>query len=838
MQMTVQPSGRRAGATWVASTGAFLLVVAAAVFVAVQWNRLGSGGRLLVVAAVTAGCLWGGRALRTVLPATGDVVFHLGAFLLPVDLAALALQADLGWPALVLAEGALGAVVLGGLGVGTGSVVLRWTGAAAVPVLAAGVAAHTPVPAPVALAVVAVVADLSVGRRAGRAPVVWAATAGLAPVLGGVVALAGAVVGTTVVHTTVTDPGQLSPLGAGTLGDLGLAGGSQVLGAPLAGVLSAWVLAAGARRRREPTLAFLSMASIVVGLVASALAADLSGGGWAVGLAATFLVAEVLALGLRHDPFWVRLLAAVGAAAEVAAGAVTALIVQAAVYSADWGFTSALGQGQERAVALSFTLAFLAWIAADLRRYRGTPRPAGVAFLRGGGWEVGTAAAAASAVLAVMYATASRPAAAAALVAAAALAVAGRRPSAGLLAGLAGPWAFLNSPGHPLAGPVVTLMAAAVAAVAAVDRSGDDAVPGADTALALCAAASACLAAALALPLLSPAAVVAIAGASLWMLAAVLDRGHPRLGDLARTALVLPAAAAVLGAPRSTLLATAFVVGLLVADTVRLDRPSLGARAGVAVQGLVVQVAVSVDLSAAETGLALCVTAVAWAGLAAVVDDRWRPPFAVAAGCALGLGVVLAAADPEILATALIVAGGLFVTAGVVLGRPLVGHAGGVLASTGLVGHLALAGVGAAEPYVAPVALQMGVAGWRARRRRGVPSWTAYGPGIALLGGVALAQRLAGGPGWHAVVAGTVGVGAVAVGGWRRLLGPLLIGTALVVAATVSESLSALAGVPTWAWLASAGAFLVTVGVVLERADTTPAEAGRRLVDVLAERYD
>ena len=51
------------------------------------------------------------------------------------------------------------------------------------------------------------------------------------------------------------------------------------------------------------------------------------------------------------------------------------------------------------------------------------------------------------------------------------------------------------------------------------------------------------------------------------------------------------------------------------------------------------------------------------------------------------------------------------------------------------------------------------------------------------------------------------------------------------------ESLSALAGVPTWAWLASAGAVLLAVGVALERSDSTPADVGRRLVDVLGERY-
>ncbi|HYX44088.1 MAG TPA: hypothetical protein VE760_03525 [Acidimicrobiales bacterium] len=73
--------------------------------------------------------------------------------------------------------------------------------------------------------------------------------------------------------------------------------------------------------------------------------------------------------------------------------------------------------------------------------------------------------------------------------------------------------------------------------------------------------------------------------------------------------------------------------------------------------------------------------------------------------------------------------------------------------------------------------------------------------------------------------------------GWRRLLAPLLLGTLLVVVLAVHESLSALAGVPTWAWLATAGAVLLCTGVALERSDATPAEVGHRLVDVLSERY-
>ena len=128
--------------------------------------------------------------------------------------------------------------------------------------------------------------------------------------------------------------------------------------------------------------------------------------------------------------------------------------------------------------------------------------------------------------------------------------------------------------------------------------------------------------------------------------------------------------------------------------------------------------------------------------------------------------------------------------------------------------------------------------GWAARGRRPeTTSWQAYVPAIALLGGTALLERVVGGPGWHGLVAGAVGTAAVAAGGWWRQAGPLVVGTGLLVAVTVHESLGALAGVPTWGWLTLGGTVLLAVGVALERSDTSPAEAGRRIVDVVAERF-
>ena len=118
--------GRRTGATWVAATGAFLLLAGATVFVAVQWDRMTELAKLAVVVGLTAAVLVGGRRLRRTLPATGDVLFHLGAFLMPVDLAGIGVYSGVAWRPLLLAEGVLGVVALGGLGALTGSAVLVW----------------------------------------------------------------------------------------------------------------------------------------------------------------------------------------------------------------------------------------------------------------------------------------------------------------------------------------------------------------------------------------------------------------------------------------------------------------------------------------------------------------------------------------------------------------------------------------------------------------------------------------------------------------------------------------------------------------------------------------
>ncbi|HEX2046210.1 MAG TPA: hypothetical protein VHF27_00495 [Acidimicrobiales bacterium] len=813
MTLAMQPSGRRTGATWVAATGAFLLLAGAAVFVAVQWDRLPETAKLGLVGALTGAFLIGGRVLRRTLPATGDVLFHLGAFLLPVDLAGIGLRTGMEWRTLVTAEGVLGMVALGGLAAVTGSVVLTWGGMASVAVLAAGMAALSPVPAPLLLVGAAVAAELSGDRRLRAAAWPWAAAAGMAPVLGAAVT------------------GVLG-VGDGTMADLGLAGTG--LASALSGSLAAAVLARQAGRGQDLRLAFLALASFGVGLVHAWAGATISAGATALGVAALFVLVEVAALLSVPDPFWRRPLATLADLAEVAA--LTAVLGAGGVLLAA-PFAESFDPQPVWATASALLAAGL--LTADIRRYRGTPRPFGLTLLRGSGWPSATVPVAVAAVVAVEIGTGSAAATGVALLAVAALAMLSGRPWSETVAAGFAPWAVATTAGRPVLAAVAGLAGAGLVAETAVRRARRLGTSPVDVLLAAAAAGTALAALAVASPVVGVTAAVAAAVPACWLVAVQLERsGDRQPSDVARLALLAPVAATLSLPPGRALPVLVGAAVLYAADAVRLGRPEVGTGAALAVQAVVLQVALAAGITGPALGLALCVAAVAWAGLGLVVDEQWRSPFLAATGAGLALGLLGASGDPSTFANALLVAGGLVLGAGVATRRRDVGHLGGVLCTVAAALHLHSAGVQAAEPYLAPVSAQLLVAGWSARRRRPeTTSWEAYVPAVALLGGTALLERLTGGPGWHGVVAGTVGTAAVAIGGWRRLAGPMLVGTALLVAVTVHESLAALAGVPTWGWLTLGGSLLLGLGVALERNDTSPVEAGRRIVDVVAERF-
>ncbi len=808
----IHPDGRRTGAIWVAATGAFLLLAAAGVFVAGRWHQLPDAAKLALVGALTGACMVTGRALRRTLPGTGDVIFHLGAFLVPVDVGGICAHAHLGWREVLVAEGIACTAVFGGLGVTTRSVVLKWAGAASMILLSLGLAAVSPIAAPLALAVVALLAS-AFGYQ--RPAVWWAAVAGFAPVLGAVA------------KTVIWVCSPHAHVGYGVLGELGVVGAAAVPSVT-AGVVAAFVLARAAHRERSAPLALVALGSLATAVIATWAASDFPARADTLVLPAVFLLVEMATAATARDSFWSPLATTLATAVEALA-TLAAVGTSVFVTAAMFGFGDPY-QSVDPVGALSFVLFALGWAVCSARLGETNWSGSVVA-------TVGTAAALGAAI-----SVSGMPPAVAALcgLVIGAAAYLTRRPGHGLVIAAAAVWAPVvawSLPGWSAAAAVLGCALCVQTASRYLSMHTDNGLTS-GVAVLLAAGAAAVLAGVALEPMLGLTGAVMVAIGMLWTTAARLDLAEPIVAEVVRWS-TLVALLAVADRPAQEVLAAALLVGgLLAVDAVRHDEPRIGFAASIAGQVVVATTALASGLSAAEAGVALCVSAVVWAGLAAIADDRWQPVFVGASVLALVHGLGISVARPVTFAIALMISGGVVIGGGMVLRSMVVQHVGGGVAVAGFVLYLVHSQVGAAEPYLAPVALQLLVLGMQLRARERVSSWAAYTPSIALLGGAALVERWTGGASWHALVAGGVGVVAVAAGGGKRLAGPLFSGTGLVVGVTIYESLSVAAGIPTSVWLASGGALLLGIAVCLERAATSPLEAGRRLVDVIGERFE
>lgn len=843
------PARSPVGARWVAGLGAFLLVAAAATFVAVRWADIPDSAKLGALLAVTATCLVVHRHLRTTLPVTGAALFHLGVFLVPIDVAAIGVWGRWEWPAMLLAQGLVGTVTFAAAARTERSVVLRWGTWAAVVMLAGGIGAVTTVPAGLALAAVALAAvachrwllaqdpELDAGLELGASA--WAVLAGLA------VPLAGAE--------------QLGWPAAGVLVDLGLAGEPPHPTAAATGLVAAAALFVVAHRRLNLMAALTGVACALVGVTTAWVSIEPSVQASLVALATVCLLAEVAGFACRPDRFWRQTSDVVASLGEVVAGGFS--FVHAGIVLA-----APLAPLREPVAGLAAGLVALTWVAATARRSAtslamlaaAASSSAAVAMTTGSSTATGiTVAVGASIVLLVPYFLPSHD----------------RGPVAGistapptgrvLAAGLLG-WAPLAAWDHPpvaaalaIAGSLVVAEAAVWATRATRSAAHTASVPIADAAfasslgfLALGPLATGAIALA---NTVDGTATAAIAGVvlALWAVAAILDRAEQLPTDnilgysvpslplslVPRAAMVVPLLLAT-GLPLTHAAGVgALVAALALLDAFRLDEPLLLVGAGAALPLTVASLAVASDWTLAEAGIGVTLLGIAWLGVSGTLSERWLPPAIISAGIAGIVGMGLALDDPAVLATNLLLVGATIALLGVAVGQTSVIVAGLAVTSVGLWGHLTLADVRASEPYVAPVALLLVFAGMHARRELEASSWVAYSAPIVLLGGTALVERLAGRPAWHALVAGAVGVLAVVAGGAWRLGAPLLLGSVLVVATTMHETLGVTAAVPTWAWLAIGGAALLAAGVTMERQGLGPSETGRRLLEVVRERF-
>ncbi len=851
------PDRSRAGAIWVTGTGAFLLLASAAVFVAVRWEHLDDQVKLAILVALTGGFLLAGRRFRRAIPATAGVLFHLGALLVPVDIAAFAVNVGLPVSQLLLLTGSTAAGSWFLLDRADPSVVMRWAAATASIVALAGGAAVVGLPAPLVLAVAALVAAI---WRSPNLALGWAAVAGAGPVI-------------VFAERVWTSPWIGSTSTTSITGAIGsstsVPSGSWALSGTIAALVMGWV----ARRRGEVILLVPATASLAIGVTATWTILDPGVEAGLLGVSATFLLIEVVAALVRRDPFWAR-------PARVASWVVEALtaatIPGLVVATTWWTLDESILDPRRTTLTAAAVLGALAWLAGDVGRIAGEPRRTGAvrSIALGSGWWPATPGIVSMGLVAVALGTGSSMAVAIAMAAVSAAVVLTGRPGGHAVAaaltitaplvasfdlvvnrGWRGPgafaWSTITASEHHLAVIGVSVLAIAGALVLAGAASIRAHLPDAST--------NAPLAWLLAVASIGPVAmaVVVLAGhlpnlalligaaVTLWAVAVVLDRGGrvahgsgiAGLGWAAQLGMLATLLGSDLIGVRGTVVLAGVLVGLQLTDAARRrsEVPLVGL--AVTVPVLVGTICADAGLSGPQTGLALTMLAAVAAGMHLLIGGRrgWPAVGVVAASAASGL--VLAAGTAATGWSAVLVLAGIGLAYAVVHHSAPAAWISGVAAVVATWGLLADGGVDASDAYLAPVALLLVVGGASARRSSTVSSWVAYAPAILALGGSALVERIDGGSGVHALVAGAVAARALILGGARRLASPLMLGTMLVVALTVHESLAVTRQVPTWGWLALGGSLLVAAGIVMERRDTSPLETGRRLVDVVGTRF-
>ncbi len=787
---------RRAASVWVAGVGAVLLFVSAALFVAVQWKNLPDFAKLGIILAVTASFMFGGRRLKRTLPSTGGVLFHLGAFLLPVDLAAINLRVGLPWEQLLLAEGLLGIAAFTLLNRLEESRALRIAASISVVATALGIGATTAVPAAVALGLAG--AAMFLYRPGTRTALVFAAIAGYLPVLA---------LPLTRIHALPQ-----------VIVDAGLPRSADPIGAIVAGVLSVVVLLAIGYAESRLDLVALGFGAAVTAGSTAFISASLPRTATMLAPFAAFVVVELLAYATRNDTFWGRPVRWLAIGAEIAVS---------------WTTIAALGPifGQvlrhplvDPLAASRFAILGAGWTIA-----------AYIAFERnrdGLSARVTSIAAAILAVACVASMTASPWPTIALLIVAGAALLERAHPLTDAVALSFLSWAVV-------VGASRTSVAMALAAGAALvlvrtartsgRRRRFTFVVKATTLLTIGAFAESG-------HIGDFGAVLAFVGGA-WLIAIAVDLCDGRSSLVPRIAAVLALSVTGGWTPAERIALAALLVAQFAFDGVRLRAPILLYGAIIPINVAVFDAASLAGAQVPYAGVVLCIAAIVWTGLYSIAREQWRDPFLAAAVVGTATGLVLSMADPVAYGLAAIVCGAIVIGIGVLARTNVMSAFGGLLAITGIFSELFAAHVTTAEAYVAPVVIYLLIVGLVVRRANDVSSWEAYAPTIALAGGVGLLERIVGGAGWHTVVAGCVGVLAISVGGYRRMAGPLFTGTAVLASVVIFESLAVVATVPTWGWFALGGAALLSIGIALERSETSPMVAGRRVVDTIATNF-
>ena len=291
-------------AACLAATGGSLVLVAAIVAVAGNWQDITAGIKLAGLLTIATTVIVGAERARSSLPATARAMAHLGAALVAPVVIAGSAMAGQRWPVCVLAGGALAAVACDVQARRWRAPLLDAATIIAIGLALTGVAALVPVPVGV-LGAVAGCALLLARRDTAAATF----------------ALAGAASSVLVAFAE-------QRVGAGTLDRIGATGEVLTWSAPLAGVVAGLVLAVVATRRDAAPLAVAALAAPAIGVVTGLGTGDVNAAVWA-SLPGLVLVALEAVAALAPTGPWRRfstpaadVVAAVSAAAALGAPAI------------------------------------------------------------------------------------------------------------------------------------------------------------------------------------------------------------------------------------------------------------------------------------------------------------------------------------------------------------------------------------------------------------------------------------------------------------------------------------------------------------------------------------
>lgn len=833
----------RTGTMWLGVTGVAMLLAAAGVLTAVSWGDIGQTAKLGGLVAITIGMLVGGRRLQPLIPLSGRAIFHLGALLIPFDMAAVAILAERSWQQSLLLTS--GAAVISWAAVFRldPSPVMRWAALSSVPMLAAGIAAVTPIAMPLALAPAALVAAAlwwtSAEARSDGSSALFDGAAPKEPTLTALTLQAATLWAIVTGLATMGLFGSLPTHLVDVLGEIGIVVSDrwQLVAAVVVATVTSGVLAA---KRPDMARGWMTVSLATIAGVVATTSVDVQGAGLVIA-AGLFVFAELVLVSVRNDPDWSEISTVFGILVEVMAG--MALVIAAAV-----GLFV-----QSPVVVAGAILLGLGFLVADGRRVL-DPNDWLVGLVYGSGWLPATLAVPTAAAVAVLAGGGGQIGVPIAFLASGLWVVVSGRPyNAWVVGALTLGALWVSESGW--VGVAVSLASLSLLTGAARhhQRTGrtDEAVV-----LAVMSIYSGVAFAEQLQETLSSRwdpLVMVIGIAALWLPSIAISSRFVSATWVGRAMAVLltpfiwgsglwiePGRFTEL--PTTTLhngvAACATVLALSIFDWNRHRHVVFEATAALSVVLGTFSTLALLSVRPGQAALIVTGLGLVAVGLMLVLKASVERPLALLALFATIVGVGLAGFYSEhAIGAALLLAGASIAMFGVANRSNVFIAAAGLVTVSGLWIQLAVLEVTWLEAYLGAPALVAVWAGWYWHRAYGHSTWITLAPTFTIYGGLAIIDRMLGGSAWHSVIAGGVAVAGVLIGALFRFVGPLVSGTVLLAVVVTYEVVATGAQVPTWGWLAAGGVLLLGTAVAMERAETTPLEQGQRLARVLSTRF-